>query len=294
MYKTFMDYLPSNGVKNNKNFEKKETQLEAEVAKEFKVVSRTVSNYISLLSLPKGLKSSIILNHGDNKKGFGVSYGFELARLPEEQILDFYEIYKPKNYLFGQYQKKITEQINENKLEGGKRKKKLQSNLDKAQLELEKLIQRKGAFDERINKSLEKLKDEYDNVEGAIEFLDEQLDEFQSEERLNKLAKDIKNYEHQANDLDVLLVRTEKESISTCPYCLAKIDIAIINKRRDLFEGEVKGLRDELKKVNSVMDFSRNLKKDLEGDYELLLGITGKIDLKEKEIGGIESEFGGI
>ena len=261
------------------------------MANEFNINVETVRNYISLLSLPKELRNSIILNHGYNKKGFSKSYGFELARLPKEQILDFYKLHNPKDYSFEQYQKRVTEQINENKLEGGKRKKKIQSNLNKTQLELEKLIQRQSAFEGRIINNIEKLKGNYDSVEDAIGFLDKQLKEFQSEEKLDKLAKDIKGYEHQVDDLDVLLVRTEDENISTCPYCLARIDIAIINKRRDLFDGKIRTLRKELKEMNSTMDFNRVLLKDLDGDNDLLLKVLNNIERKEKEVGILEDEI---
>ena len=201
-------------------------------------------------------------------------------------------------------------------MEGEKKRKKLEGNLNKAQLELEKLIQRQKAFEERINGNLEKVdygdieeiieegnenlekieevieieeikESNYDDIEKAIEFLTKQLEEFQSEEKLDKLAKDIKYYEHQIDDLDILLDRTDKEAISTCPYCLAKIDINIINKRKELFEAEVKNLRDELKEINSTMDFNQNLKKDLESEYDLLVEILTETELKEKEVGDI-------
>lgn len=272
--------------------------------------------YMSLLKLPKELQNLIELNHGDRDKGFAVSYGFELARLPEDKIMEFYEIYNPKDYSFGQYNKKVSEKIAENKLEGEKKRKKLEGNLNKTQLEIKKLIQRQEAFEERINENLEKVdygdieeiieegnenlekieevieieevkESNYDDIEKAIEFLTKQLEEFQSEEKLDKLAKDIKHYEHQIDDLDILLDRTDKEAISICPYCLAKIDIKIINKRKELFEAEVKNFRDELKEINSTMDFNQNLKKDLKSEYDLLVEILSEIEQKGKEVGDI-------
>jgi len=294
MYQTYIEYLPSTKSKNKKTSTKTTTDLREEVATEFKISIITVRSYISLLFLPKEIKSLIILNHGDRKKGFPVSYGFELARLPKENIMEFYEIYNPKDYSIEQYKKKISEKIDENKLEGEKKRKKLEGNLNKAQLELEKLIQRQEAFEERINEKLEKLENKHDNVEKAIDFLLKQLEEFQSEEKLAKLAKDLKNYESKVDDLDILLVRSEEESISICPYCLAKIDIGIINTRKELFENEIKNLRNELQKINSTMDFNRNLKRDLEGDNNLLVEILTKIEQKEKEVGDITDAISGL
>jgi len=314
MYQTYMEYLPQTYKKSGQNLKKTETQLRTEVAKEFNIGTTSVGYYISLLVLPDELRSLIILNHGDPKKGFGVSYGFELARLRTDQIKDFYEVYNPKDYSIDQYNKKVSEKIAENKLEGEKKIKKLEGNLNKAQLEIEKLIQRQEAFEERINKNLEKVdygevekaieenneveeeieESNYDNVEKAIEFLTKQLEEFQSEEKLDKLAKDIKNYERQVDDLDILLDRTDKEAISKCPYCLAKIDINIINKRKELFEAKVKNFRDELKEINSTMDFNQDLKRDLESDYDLLVEILTKIEQKEKEVGDITDAISGL
>ncbi|KKL26745.1 hypothetical protein LCGC14_2392230 [marine sediment metagenome] len=314
MYQTYMEYLPQTETKNKKAFKKSESMLLEEVAHEFNISNITVRNYISLLILPEELRSLIVLNHGDMKKGFSVTYGFELARIPSEQILDFYKIYNPKDYTTEQYQKKVSEKIAENKLEGEKKIKKLEGNLNKAQLEIEKLIQRQEAFEERINKNIEKVdygevekaieenneveeeieESNYDNVEKAIEFLTKQLEEFQSEEKLDKLAKDIKHNEHQVDDLDILLDRTDKEAISICPYCLAKIDINIINKRKELFEAEVKNFRDELKEINSTMDFNQDLKRDLESDYEFLVEILTKIEQKEKEVGDITDAISGL
>jgi len=81
MYKTYMEYLPQTETKNKKELKKPQSKLLDEVSNEFNVSESTVRTYISLLDLPKELRSLIILNHGDQKKGFGVSYGFELARL---------------------------------------------------------------------------------------------------------------------------------------------------------------------------------------------------------------------
>ena len=307
MYQTYMEYLPQTETKNNNEVKKPQSKLLEEVSNEFNISNVTVWKYVSLLDLPEELRNLITLNHGDIKKGFGVTYGFELARLPSEQIIDFYKIYNPKDYSIDQYNKKVSEKIAENKLEGEKKIKKLEGNLNKAQLEIEKLIQRQEAFEERINENLEKVdygevekaieenneveeeieESNYDNIEKSIEFLTKQLEEFQSEEKLDKLAKDIKHYEHQVDDLDILLDRTDKEAISICPYCLAKIDINIINKRKELFEAEVKNFRDELKEINSTMDFNQDLKRDLESDYDLLVEILTKIEQKEKEVGDI-------
>lgn len=318
MYQTYMKYLPQTMIKNKLTIDKTKVDLWTEVGAEFGFKKDTVRKYISLLSLPKGLKSLIVLNHGDTKKGFGVTYGFELARLPSEQIMEFYEIYNPKDYSIEQYNKKISEKIAENKLEGVKKRKKLEGNLNKAQLELEKLIQRREAFEGRINENIEKVnygeieeviieesedseeiegiteESNYDNIEKAIGFLTKQLEEFQSEEKLDKLAKDIKHYEHQVDDLDILLDRTDKEAISICPYCLAKVDISIINKRKELFEAEVKNLRDELKIINSTMDFSQDLKKNLESDYDLLINVLNEIEKKQKEVSDTESAIEGL
>lgn len=294
MYQIYMEYLPQTETKNKKSFLKTITKLRDDVAKAFNINLETVKNYISLLILPEDLRSMIILNHGDRKKGFSVSYGFELAKLPKEEIMDFYEIYNPKDYSIVQYKKKVSEKIDANKLEGEKKRNKLEGNLNKAQLHLEKLIQRKEAFEERINKNLEKLEDEYDDVKEAINFLLKQLEEFQSEEKLGKLAKDLKNHESKVDDLDILLVRTEEEGISICPYCLAKIDIGIINKRKESSEGEIKDLRNELQKMSSTMDFNRNLKRDLESDDNLLEEVLAKIKQKEKESEGILGEIEGL
>lgn len=250
-----------------------------------------VRKHILLLKLPQELQSLIELHHGDRSKGFGLTYGWELARLPQDQIKGFYDTYSPKDYSIEQYQKKVSERIVENKLEGEKKRKKLEGNLNKAQLELEKSIQRKEAFEERINGNLEQLEGDYDDVEDAIKFLDDQLKEFQSEEKLDELAKNIKYYEHQVDDLDVLLVRTDEEAISICPYCLAKIDVSIINKRREMFDNEIKTLREELKEINSTMDFNRSLIKDLEEDNDLLKDILDEIKQKEKEVETLEGEI---
>lgn len=283
--------------KENGNFNKVKKPMDKiweQMENTIKLSHVQMRKYISLLELPKELQSLIELSHGDKKKGFGVVYGFGLARLPKEEIMEFYEIYNPKDYSIDQYNKKISEKIAESKLEGEKKRKKLEGNLDKAQLELEKLVQRKEAFEERINKNLEKLENEYDDVKKAIDFLLKQLEEFQSEEKLGKLAKDLKNYESKVDDLDILLVRTEEESISICPYCLAKIDIGIINKRKEFFEGEIKDLRDELQKMSSTMDFNRNLKRDLESDDNLLEEVLAEIKQKEKESEGILGEIEGL
>lgn len=320
MYESLWTVIKSNNTTTfhskmlGSDFEKLNKQKKME--KLTKKTYSTTWKYLSLLSLPKELQNLIELHHGDRNKGFPVIYGFELARLPLEQIMEFYEVYNPKDYSIEQYNKKVSNKLAENKLEGEKKRKKLEGNLNKAQLEIEKLIQRQEAFEERINENLEKVdygdieeiieegnenlekieeiidleevkESNYDDIEKAIEFLTMQLEEFQSEEKLDKLAKDIKYYEHQIDDLDILLDRTDKEAISICPYCLAKIDINIINKRKELFEAEVKNLRDELKEINSTMDFNQNLKKDLESEYDLLVEILTEIEQKEKEVGDI-------
>lgn len=327
MYKHIHVLLKENKLQNStflnfgNGFQKLSMQKKLEMVT--KQSHDKVYKYMTLLKLPKELQNLIELNHGDRNKGFAVSYGFELARLPEGGIIEFFEIYNPKEYSIEQYKKKVSERINDNKLEGEKKRKKLEGNLNKAQLEFEKLIQRQKAFEERINENLEKVdygdieeiieegnenlekieeiieieevkESNYDDVEKTIEFLVKQLEEFQSEEKLDKLAKDTKHYEHQIDDLDVLLVRTDKEAISICPYCLAKIDIGIINKRKELFEAEVKNLRDELKEINATMDFNRTLKRDLEGDYGLLVETLTEIEQKEKEVGDITDAISGL
>ncbi len=248
----------------------------------------TVRHYISLLKLPKRIQNLIELNHGDKTKGLTSNYGFELARLPKEQMLSFYKIYNPNDYTFPQYQKKVSEKINENKMKGETKRKKLEGNLNKATLELEKMVQRQEAFEERINKNVEKLDDDYDNVEDAIDFIVEQLEEFQSVEKLATLAKDIKVLEQNVDDLDVLIVRCGEEGIMDCPYCLAKINIATINKTKGLFESDISTLREELSEIDLSMDFYRKLKRDLEADNELYSKVLADIKQKEKEIGIIE------
>ena len=170
MYQTYIEYLPQTETKNEKTSTKTITKLRDEVATTFKISNVTVRNYISLLSLPDELRSLIVLNHGDIKKGFGVYFGIELARLPLEQIMDFYNLYNPNDYTYKEYQKKVSEKISELKLAGEAKRNNLEKKLEKVQLELEKLIQRQEAFEERINKNLETLEGDYDDVEKAIGF----------------------------------------------------------------------------------------------------------------------------
>ena len=40
-------------------------------------------------------------------------------------------------------------------------------------------------------------------------------------------------------------------------------------------------MRDELKEINSTMDFNRALKRDLESDYDLLIEVLANIEKKE-------------
>ena len=82
-----MEYLPSNGTKNKKVFEKRDAILIEETAQEFNISTQTVRNYISLLILPKRLQNSI---ENDQLPTY---YGFELGSLPKNKMMEFYKRY---------------------------------------------------------------------------------------------------------------------------------------------------------------------------------------------------------
>lgn len=69
-----MTYLPQTETKNKKDFKKSQSKLLEEVSNEFNVSDITVRNYISLLDLPEELKNLIVLNHGDIKRGFEITF----------------------------------------------------------------------------------------------------------------------------------------------------------------------------------------------------------------------------
>ncbi len=299
MYENLRDILIKKAKENGnfKTFKKPMEEIWKQMHKTINLSDVHIRKYISLLDLPKELQNLL-----EKKKGkLPNVYGFELARLPREQMMEFYEkYYKNKNTRLNSelFAKQVSERINENKLEGGKLRENLELKLKKVELELEKLNKTQEAFEEKINGLLEALKSEYNqefDQDTAIKFLKERMDEFSSQERIGEIAEGLKDFEHQVDDLDVLIERVKTEEfLNICPYCLAKIDTPIINKRRDIFTEEINKLNEELFKINSSVDFNRESLRDLEDYIKRLVEKLEEIELKEKELEEINSELGDL
>lgn len=294
MYGNLKDVLIKK-AKENGNFDNVKKPMEkiwTQMEETIKLSHAQMRKYISLLDLPKELQNLL-----ENKK-MPTVYGFELARLPQEQMLSFYERYYKNPDLrlaIENFKKEVSQQLRENKLEGEKLRETLELRLKKVEMEIESFNSSSDAFGVKIEEILEAMQSEYNqefDEESAIKFLMEKMDEFQSQKGLGTIAKELKVFEHQVDDLDVLLERVKTEEfLKICPYCLAKIDIPIINKRRGIFTEEIDKLNNELFEINSKAEFIRESLRDLEDYLERIKEKSMEIELKEKELEEINGEL---
>jgi len=294
MYGNLKDVLIKK-AKENGNFDNVKKPMEkiwTQMEETIKLSHVQMRKYISLLDLPKELQNLL------ENKNMPTVYGFELARLPQEQMLSFYERYYKNPDLrlaIENFKKQVSQQLRENKLEGEKLRETLELRLKKVEMEIESFNSSSDAFGVKIEEILEAMQSEYNqefDEESAIKFLMEKMDEFQSQKGLGTIAKELKVFEHQVDDLDVLLERVKTEEfLNICPYCLAKIDIPIINKRRGIFTEEIDKLNNELFEINSKAEFIRESLRDLEDYLERIKEKSMEIELKEKELEEINGEL---
>lgn len=302
MYKIYAEYLDAEekGLKKVEKFPKVSKKLTNKVAIEFEIDEKTVRNYVSLLKLPKKLQTVI------EKGTMSYVYGTIIVRLPKEQMFKFYETYNPKDYTIKKYRELVNDKIAENKLEGNKLRKALETKQIKITLELESLNNKQENFVEKIDEILEALNEKYptDDIQEAFdqdtafEFLTEEMEKFNSQERIGEIAKELSNLEHQVSDLSVLTERAKAdEFLHICPYCLARIDGKIITKRKGIFSENINSLNKELVEINKSADFVRENLRDLEVYIEGLDELTEDITEKEAELEEIETqieEIGGV
>ena len=300
MYRNLMDNLPSNGNKNLKDFQISDSQKIGKISKQMKISTRSVRNYISLLDLPKGLQDLIEVNFHDNKSGLPTYYGFELARLSklgDKVMMDFYESYYADPDLrlsIENFKKKINEKLDESKLKDKAKKEQLEIKAKKIEMEIEKLLSSKEKYEQKINDAIEEIRKQYNQEitsESAIEFLEQEIAKEVSTESIDIIAKQMRELQNQIDDLDVLVERTKSENIRSCPYCLAKIDMPIIEKRKDVFATEIEKYELELKQYNLRKSLNTKFKKDLEDNKEMFEKKVKDLEQKQKELEEIENEL---
>ena len=300
MYKNLMDNLPSNGNKNLRDYKISDSKKIENIAKKMNVSTFKIRSYISLMDLPKEIQDLIELNFHDSKSGLPTYYGFELARLSklgESVMHEFYERYYADPDLrlsIENFKKKISEKLEESKLKEKAEKEQLEIKSKKIAMEIESLLSSKEKYEQKINETIEEIKKQYEQEivsENAVEFLEEEIEKEVSTERIDKFAKEMRELQNQINDLDVLLERVRQESIRICPYCLAKIDMPIIEKRKEVFAAGIEKYELELKQFNLRKSMNIKFKKDLEENTSMLKKKIKDLEQKQAELEEIENEL---